>query len=134
MMYYVASHYVSQGSNRYSLFTGGAHAARAFVGDVFQQMKVGAPLQVEFIQEIGKAAIISVRVFDIAVLFKTLDWSFVTARNSQYSIRKYPLPVDEMAEDFLRRPFSIRVGKGAFFLRHIRKHLPHLGDLIVQDG
>src|SRR5258708_38821251 len=66
-------HYVGQCPHRDRPFVGGADASRGLVREIVYKEHIRTPLQVKFIKELGKRAVVGVRILYVAVLLKALD-------------------------------------------------------------
>jgi len=74
------------------------------------------------------------RIFDITVLLESFDRGFITACDTKNAVRKYPFGIDQMAENFLDRPFAVRIRIGAFLLGNSGEYIPKLCHLARENG
>ena len=111
----MTGHDVGQSSYRYWIIAGGSHSSRTSFIEGVEHQQVRSALQIKLIKQLGKRTVVGVGIFDIAILFKALNRCLVAARDTQHSIGKHPLAVDNVAEQFLDRPLAFGVGERAFF-------------------
>lgn len=131
-MPHVAGHDVAKGADGKWIAAGGSRAKPVGFVERADGAEVGPAELGEFADQVFEGALIRMGIFDVAVLFEALDRRFVAARDAKDSICEMPLAVDQVAEDFLDRPFALLIGVRAARLVDLAEESRDIVDLVVE--
>src|SRR5215813_9294194 len=101
----VSSHYPGERADRYFDVVRRSGADPIGSIKIFEECQVREPNLCKLIKQIRKAPPISMRILDIALLFKPFYGRLVAPGYPENTVRKYPFGIDQVAEDLFNSPF-----------------------------